>query len=129
MTERRRYRRKPGQEVIAVQLRLDTPGFTYRKWGSDQRCKPGDWLVDNDGEIYTVDNEVFSRTYREVRRGAYAKTTPIWAERAQEADSVATKEGRTQISEGDYVVFNDEGGTDAYAMSAEKFRSLYELDE
>ncbi len=64
MNHRHRYRKKSDSYVIAVQLDLDTDGFTYRKWGGEQRCKIGDWIVDNRGDIYTVDGEVFARTYR-----------------------------------------------------------------
>jgi hypothetical protein len=32
--------------------------------GAEQRCKRGDWLVDNGGEVYTVDGDSFARTYR-----------------------------------------------------------------
>jgi hypothetical protein len=129
MTERRRYRRRPEQFVVAVPLRLDTAGFIYRKWGAEQHCKSGDWLVDNNGDIYTVDAGVFAATYREIRRGAYLKSTPVWAEAASEDGSIATKEGRTHYRKGDFVVFNNEDGTDGYAMSAEKFESRYEPDE
>jgi hypothetical protein len=54
---------------------------------------------------------------------------PVWAEAASEDGSIATKEGRTQYRKGDYVVFNDEDGTDGYAMSAKKFESRYEPDD
>lgn len=129
MNQRRRYRRRPDQYVVAVQLSLDTEGFTYRKWGGDQRCKRGDWLVDNDGEVYTVDAESFARTYRELRRGAYLKTAPVWAEVAADDGSVATKEGRTGYRKGDYLVSNNEDGSDAYAVQAQKFEAMYELDD
>ena len=129
MTERRRYRRKPDQYVVAVQLLLETEGFAYRKWGDEQRCKRGDWLVDNQGEVYTVDADVFARTYREVRRGAFVKSTPIWAEAVAQSGSVPTKEGRTHYDAGDYLVSNNEDGSDGYAMSADKFHAMYELDE
>lgn len=129
MTERRRYRRKPDQFVVAVPLRLETDGFVFRKWGGEQRCKQGDWIVDNNGEIYTVDAQVFAQTYREVHRGAYRKTTPVWAEVAENAGQVSTKEGQTHYEPGDYLVFNNEDGTDGYAIKAEKFQSSYELDE
>ena len=112
MSPRRRYRRKPNQFVIAVQLRLDTAGFSYRKWGDDQFCKAGDWLVDN-----------------EVHRGAYVKTTPVWAETAEEHGRVATKEGHSHHAKGDYLVFNNEDGTDGYAVSSDKFHSMYEPDD
>lgn len=128
MPDRQRFRRKPDQAVTAVQLRLETEGLRYRKWGHDQVARAGDWLVDNDGDVYTVAAETFARTYREVGRGAYVKTTPVWAERAREAGSVATREGRTTYAAGDWLVSNREDGGDAYAISAEKFSALYEPD-
>jgi hypothetical protein len=129
MAQRERYRRKPDQYVVAVQLLLDTDGFAYRKWDGEQRCKRGDWLVDNDGDVYTVDAESFARTYRELRRGAYLKTAPVWAEVAAEDGSVATKEGHTAYRCGDYLVSNNEDGSDAYAIGAEKFEAMYEVDD
>ncbi|WP_105031277.1 hypothetical protein [Arthrobacter ruber] len=129
MNIRKQYRRTPDQHVVAIPLRLDTPGFSYRKWGAEQHCKPGDWLVDNDGDIYTVDADVFAATYRQLSLGAYVKTSPVWAEQAVKSGSIATKEGRTHYFKGDYVVFNNEDGTDGYAMSAEKFESRYEPDD
>lgn len=126
---RKRFRPKSDHVVVAVQLKLDTGGFSYRKWGHDQHCKAGDWLVDSDGEVYTVDADSFARTYRELRRGHYVKTTRIWAEQAGEAGSVATKEGHTSYAQGDWLVSNNEDGSDAYAISAAKFEKLYEADE
>jgi hypothetical protein len=129
MENRKRYRKKAECFVIAIQLNLDLEGFTYLKWGAKQRCKSGDWLVDNAGDIYTVDREVFSNTYRRVRPGAYVKTTPVWAKIAGESGSVKTKEGRSDYKKGDYLVYNNEDGTDAYCMDAIKFVSMYEPDE
>jgi hypothetical protein len=114
--------------VAAVRLSLDTNGLVYRKWGGEQRAKPGDWIVDNDGDVYTVDAEAFARTYRQTGTGAYVKTTPIWAERAEYAGSVTTKEGATRYEAGDYVVSNNSDGSDAYAIAAATFESLYTLD-
>lgn len=129
MGERRRYRRRPDRPVAAVRLLLETSGFIYRKWGAEQHCKAGDWLVDNDGDVYTVDAESFKDTYRAVGVGAYVKTTPVWAERADAAGSVDTKEGRTHYEASDYVVSNAEDGTDSYAISADKFEAMYEVDD
>jgi hypothetical protein len=133
MSERQRYVKRPDQKVHAVQLDLDTDGFTYRKWGAEQRCKPGDWLVSNPdpdtpgkGDTYTVDRETFARTYRHVGDGAYLKTTPIWAERADAAGDVKTKEGSTHYEPGDYLVFNQEDGGDPYATPKAAFERMYE---
>lgn len=125
---RRRYVRRPDRPVAAVRLSLDTDGFVYRKWGGEQRAKPGDWIVDNDGDVYSIDAESFARTYREISRGAYVKTTPVWAEQAPAAGSVKTKEGVTHYQAGDYVVWNNSDGSDAYAIDAAKFEALYVLD-
>ena len=129
MGPRRRYRKRADRPVTAVQLTLDTDGFVYRKWGAEQRCKPGDWLVDNDGDVYTVDREVFGHTYRRVGPGLFVKRTPIWAEIATESGVVETKEGRSHYEAGDYLVANNEDGTDAYRISRGKFEAMYELDE
>ena len=127
-TERQRYRKRANQAVVAIRLQLDTPGFAYSKWGGEQRCKPGDWLVDNAGDVYSVDAEVFARTYRQVGTGQYVKITPVWAEQTAEAESVMTKEGRSHFSAGDYRVFNNADGTDAYCVTREKFDAMYEPD-
>jgi hypothetical protein len=129
MSERRRYRRRPDRPVAAVQLNLDTDGFAYRKWGAEQHCKAGDWIVDNEGDVYTVDADSFAATYRAVAPGAFVKTTPIWAERAERDGDVATKEGRTHYASGDYLVSNQEDGSDAYAIGAAKFEAMYEADD
>ena len=119
------YRKKASQYVVAVQLDLDTDGLVYRKWGDTQRAKRGDWLVDNDGDIYTVDAKVFARTYERVEGGMYIKTTPIWAEVATRDGSVKTKEGRSHYKRGDYIVSNNKNGDDAYCISAKKFEDMY----
>lgn len=126
---RRRYVRRPDRPVAAVCLALETDGLVYRKWGGEQRAKAGDWIVDNDGEVYTVDAAVFARTYRKTAVGAYVKTTPVWAERVSHAGSVQTKEGATQYEAGDYLVSNNSDGSDEYAMKAEKFQDLYTPDD
>ncbi|MDZ7582162.1 MAG: hypothetical protein U5R30_16675 [Deltaproteobacteria bacterium] len=125
----KRYRKKADRFVVAVRLDLDTDGFTYRKWGAEQCCKRGDWLVDNDGDIYSVDGDVFAKTYRRAGPGVYVKTAPVWAEIASASGSVVTKEGRSLYEAGDYLVYNNQDGTDAYCISAEKFEALYEPDE
>ncbi len=125
---RRRYRKKADQFVVAVRLDLDTDGFRYRKWGAEQRCKPGDWLVDNDGDIYSVDADTFARTYRRVAPGHYVKITPVWAERASAPGSLSTREGRSHYAAGDYLVSNEADGGDAYCVSAARFERMYEED-
>ena len=118
MPTRRQFVKRAGNEVVAIQLTLDTDGFTYRKWGDVQNCKPGDWLVQNNGEVYTVDRETFAHTYREESPGRYRKVSPVWAEQHRNRrDRCATKEGVTHYPAGAYLVSNDAEGTDTYAVA------------
>src|SRR5882672_8187320 len=82
---RRKYRKRPTSFVTAVQLDLDTEGFIYNKWGGQQRCKRGDWLVDNNGDKYTVSHKAFLKTHQLVSPGVYVKSSPVWAEVAEKA--------------------------------------------
>src|SRR5687768_1601678 len=125
---RRRYVRRPDRPVVAVRLALDTDGLVYRKWGGEQRAKPGDWIVDNDGDVYTVDGDIFARTYSPTGPGTYVKTTPVWAQQATQPGTVQTKEGRTRYEAGDYLVSNTSDGTDAYAIGETKFKAMYTPD-
>ena len=109
-----------------MQLDLQTEGFTYQKWGAAQRCKSHDWLVNNQGDTYTIDEKIFAATYNKVSPGVYEKKTPVWAEPARTASTVRTPDGSIDYEPGDFLVFNDPEGKDGYAMTDEKFHSLYE---
>jgi hypothetical protein len=128
MASLRRFKRRADRIVTAVQLRLETDGFRYHKWGGEQRCKPGDWLVDNDGEVYTVDRDTFARTYRLIGPGQFFKFGLVWAERASCDGRIPTKEGHTSYEAGDYLVYNDPRREDGYAIKAATFERLYEPD-
>lgn len=121
------YRRKKNTSVTAVQINLETDGFTYEKWGGEQRCRAGDWLINNGDSCHTVSDSTFKRTYRQESPGRYAKHTRIRARKAIVSGKVSTQEGETAYAAGDYLIDNNEAGTDTYAMSEQKFHKLYEL--
>ncbi|VAW57434.1 hypothetical protein MNBD_GAMMA07-2335 [hydrothermal vent metagenome] len=123
-----RYKKKPDQIITAVQLSLDTTGFDFQKWGAKQHCKQGDWLVNNKGSTYTIDQQVFAKNYQPLTPGTYIKTTPIWAEIAKQNGWIKTKEGKSHYNAGDYLVHNNEDGTDTYRINANKFEAMYEVD-
>lgn len=123
---RHQFVKRAGHEVVAIQLTVDTDGFSYRKWGGVQQCKPGDWVVQNNGEVYSVDRETFAHTYQEQSLGVYRKVSPVWAERTEQSGSIATKEGVTHYPAGAYLVSNDAAGTDSYAVAAAVFEAMYE---
>jgi len=123
---RHAYVKRHIETVIAVRVDLDTTGFSYEKWGGTQRCKAGDWLVNNNGDTYTVDGESFSRTYRATGPGTYVKVAPVWAEIASAPGNVRTKEGNTHYEPGDYLVYNGPEDQDAYAVSKDVFEQMYQ---
>jgi len=124
----KKYRAKVTNLISAVQLDLDTQGFTYQKWGDQQTCQAGDWLVrSGSGDCYTITNASFLRTYQEVSPGRYRKHTTIQATQATTAGKIKTQEGTTAYEAGDYLIKNNEDGTDNYAISQTRFHDLYEL--
>lgn len=125
---KKKYRKRPDAPIVAVRLALDTSGFEYRKWDGIQRCKAGDWVVDNNGDCYTIDADTFAATYERVAPGQYVKSAPVWAEQATTAGMVATKEGSTSYEPGDYIVANNPDGTDSWAVGREKFEAMYVSD-
>ncbi len=125
MSDLRKYLRQDNTPVTAVQLDLEIESFTYCKWGGIQTASTGDWLVNNDGDVYTVARGSFEHSYRNVSPGVYVKSAPIWARRAGAAGKMPTKEGETQYEAGDMLVFNDVDEEDGYAMSSKTFDKLY----
>jgi hypothetical protein len=126
ISTRQRYCKRRDALVTAVQLNLEFDGFVYSKWGAQQRCAAGDWLVDNQGECYTVNRESFAKTYTRVSAGRYRKTSEVWAVAASESGAIVTKEGRTTYGIGDYLVSNSADGSDSYAVDKASFEANYE---
>ena len=62
MADRRKYKKKVTSFVTAIQLDLGTEGFVHLKWDRRQACNRGDWLIDSNGDEYTVSPESYSRT-------------------------------------------------------------------
>lgn len=126
MKKRKLYKKRPKYYVTAVQLDLDFDGIEYRKWGGKQECKPGDWLVNNNGDTYTVDKEYFRDFYQRVSPGVFNKIGEIWVEVAEEIGSIGAKEGSTDFNAGDYLVFDRPEGGEGYAINKLIFKRMYE---
>ncbi len=126
MSELKKWVPKPDATVIAVQINLDIEGFAYVKWGAEQHCSPGDWLVDNDGDVYTISDDTFARTYRLERPGLYRKIAPVWAWVAQAKGTIRSEEGETEYEPGDYVAFHAPDAKLGWALKADKFHERYD---
>lgn len=122
-----KYRKKPEHAITAVQIKLETDGLRYRKWGDQQTAKAGDWLVDANGSVYTIKEQVFARTYEKISPGRYIKSAPIYAEQAAQGGAIETLEGRTHYQAGDYLVYEQPGQAEgAYAIKRAQFEEMYE---
>lgn len=130
--DRIQYRKRKSFHVTAVRFDLLFDGFEYQKWGHTQQCTNGDWLVNNGGEVYTVDNSYFLNHYQETSPGQYIKVGAVWAQIALDDGATNTLEGKTQYKKGDYIVFDRPIGGEAYAIEKAQFERMYEpveLDE
>ncbi len=87
----KKYIKKERIPVIAIQLNLETDGFSYNKWGGQQKCKRGDWLVYNQGETYTIDADSFAATYEKFGLYSHVKTAPVYAAEAMCDGHIDTK--------------------------------------
>ncbi|WP_317928604.1 DUF4231 domain-containing protein [Halioxenophilus sp. WMMB6] len=126
MANRIQYRKRANFHVTAVRIDLECEPIHFRKWGDEQQCQPGDWLVNNGGDTYTVADDYFRQNYREIAPGEYEKIGAVWAEQAREDGTITTLEGKTQYTAGDYLVTDRPKGGDCWAVEKEKFERMYE---
>ena len=98
MAASQKYLQRGQTPVAAVLLNLETDGFTCRKWGGEQTCKPGDWIVDNASAVYTLDCDSFARTDCADSPDLYRKVAPNWAGLAHHDAAIKTKEDGLTLS-------------------------------
>lgn len=122
---KKHYRKRNDHFVIAVQLNLETSGVQYEKWGGTQQCNAGDWIVENQGECYTISADSFAKTYQCISPGLYKKIADVTAEQSSESGKVDTNEGVTHYSAGDYIVQNRGDSRDSYAVDRKVFENMY----
>ncbi|MGQ7787939.1 PGDYG domain-containing protein [Nesterenkonia sp. K-15-9-6] len=93
--------------------------------GAVMEAKPGDWIVDDDGQQWSVDAEVFAETYEAVSEGRYRKTGEVRARQIAQPTSLETLEGSDQLDAGDWVVQNASG--ECWGVSDARFRRRYQV--
>lgn len=118
------YRKKATHTVFAIQASIKG-NIYYEKWDHNQKATEGDYLVDNEGDVYTVEKVTFESTYTEVGDHRYAKTALVKAEQATESGKIRTLEGLSSHNAGDYIVHNPRQG-DVYVVPQNEFESVYE---
>ncbi len=126
MPARKAYRKRPQYDVTAVQLDLDFDQWQHQKWGHRQVCRSGDWLINNNDDVYTVDKAYFRDHYQRISVGRYKKIGEVWAEVAASDGEISTIEGSTRYHAGDYLVFDREQKGQGYAIKKIVFERMYE---
>lgn len=123
----KQYERRPDGLIIAIQIRLDLEagGIAYRKWDSEQWGKRGDWLINDDGDTYTVSAENFANDYELSESGLYRNTAKVWAEEATGSGFVEIRGGTAPFVEGNMLVFSDPDRKEGQVFFYNKFNRLY----
>lgn len=120
-----RYQKHAGQIVRATQLTLPQCELQYQQWGATQRARNGDWLVNNGQTSYTVAADSFEATYKHLYADQYRKVAPVWAEQAEAAGVISTREGQSHYQAGDYLVYNLPDREDGYTVPKSVFEQHY----
>lgn len=105
-----------------------------RRWrtgrGSLLEARPGDWLLTDGDQEWTVAADVFDRSYRRSPDGRYLKSATVRAVRLTKATEVPTLEGRSTAAAGDWLLCGVD--SELWPVTDAHFRRCYapkELDE
>lgn len=108
--------------VVRV-IQLDAPLTWNADHGSTMQAQPGDWLVQSEGDTWSVEDGIFRVTYEHLRDDLYRKVTPVLAVELPAAGTVLSREGMVEAEQGDLLVCNVTG--ECWSMPKEKFFQRY----
>lgn len=94
--------------------------------GSDLDAAAGDWLLTDGRREWTVDADVFARSYERLADGTFRKSTTVQAVQLDEAVDVPTLEGVSAAVAGDWLLRGVEG--ELWPVGDDHFRSRYAPD-
>lgn len=110
-----------GGHVPARQL-TEAVQWTNEK-GEQLTGQPGDWLLGEGSERWTVIDSVFQATYQNIGEGLYEKHAPVRAVKLSDSLTLATLEGTITLEPGDWLVCNLSG--ECWGMSDSQFTAKY----
>ncbi len=116
------------RSTVVVRAERLTDWASWRsERGAGLQAKPGDWwLRAEPGSHWTVADDIFRRTYRELPDGRFVKDASVRALRVTAAIEIPTLEGTAHAEPGDWVL---RGADDElWPVSDEYFRANYRLD-
>ncbi|HZU49089.1 MAG TPA: hypothetical protein VFA16_17815 [Mycobacterium sp.] len=100
-----------------------TPWTWTSKTGDTMRANAGDWAVHQDGETWSVNDEIFRATYEHVGGRTWRRRGRVLARPAQPGEKVETLEGCATASEHDWVVRGADG--EEWPVSGDVFAQRY----
>lgn len=113
--------------LVVTATRLDERKIWRTATGSNLTAQPGDWLLCDGNDNWTVAADVFRATYRNLGGDQYAKFTIVRARQLSSRTTINTLEGPSLAEPGDWLVGNP--GGDAWPVPRADFGRRYEKVE
>ncbi|MGH3960339.1 hypothetical protein [Mycobacterium sp.] len=107
--------------VIADQR--NTPWTWASRSGETMRANAGDWAVQDDGESWSVRDDIFQATYELVGGRQWRRRGQVLARRAQPGETLKTLEGSVTAADGDWVVRGADG--EQWPVPGDEFAQRY----
>jgi hypothetical protein len=104
----------------------NTPWTWTSRSGQTMRADAGDWQVQADGATWSVRDDIFQSSYEHVEGNQWRRLGHVSARPAQPGETIATLEGPTTASDGDWVVRGADG--DEWPVPAPQFAERYTAD-
>jgi hypothetical protein len=105
--------------------RLEKPRTWKTESGQALHAQAGDWLVsDGTGRFWSVRDDIFRATYRNVGGDTWKRTGVVLARPARAGEVVDTLEGTVVAAEGDWVVQGGRG--EQWPVPKDDFARHYE---
>jgi hypothetical protein len=103
-----------------------TPWTWTSRSGQTMQANAGDWQVQEDGSTWSVRDDIFQTSYEHVEGNQWRRRGRVSARPAQPGETIATLEGPTTASDGDWVVRGTDG--EEWPVPGPEFAERYTAD-
>lgn len=115
---------RPYTRVGAVRAVQHDSSWTWTSpSGATMQAGPGDWLVEEDGANWSVRNDIFRSSHRQISGTEWRRCGTVLARLAHPGETIETAEGPTAAADGDWVVKGDAG--EQWPVPADVFTRHY----
>lgn len=101
----------------------DSPWTWTSASGATMQAGTGDWSVEEDGQSWSVRDDIFRSAYRHVSGCRWQRRGTVLARPARPGETIDTLEGLTVAADGDWVITGDHG--DQWPVPADVFARHY----